>query len=116
MVPPEKCFGKLRHGIRCMAQQHFWILTGDSVPDIIIGGRAAELQAINGRNGKVIWAFFPEGNSMEPRKKGWFNFYNPQIIPDQNRDGVEDILVSNGGDILAAPFDPHRPNREFFSH
>jgi hypothetical protein len=46
---------------------------------------------------------------MEPRKKGWFNFYNPQIIPDQNGDGVEDILVSNGGDILVAPYDPKRP-------
>ncbi|MEP7107628.1 MAG: PQQ-binding-like beta-propeller repeat protein [Ferruginibacter sp.] len=81
----------------------------DSVPDIIIGGRAAELQAINGKNGKVIWAFYPNGNSREPRKKGWFNFYNPQVIPDQNNDGLEDILVTNGGDILAAPYDPNRP-------
>lgn len=81
----------------------------DSIPDVVIGGRAAELQAINGKDGKVIWAFFPKGNSMEPRKKGWFNFYNPQIIPDQNQDGVEDILVSNGGDILVAPYDPKRP-------
>ncbi len=81
----------------------------DSVPDVIIGGRAAELKALNGKNGKVLWAFFPKGNSMEPRKKGWFNFYNPQIIPDQNNDGLEDILVSNGGDILVAPYDPHRP-------
>lgn len=81
----------------------------DSIPDVVIGERAAELQAINGKDGKVIWAFFPKGNSMEPRKKGWFNFYNPQIIPDQNQDGVEDILVSNGGDILVAPYDPKRP-------
>jgi hypothetical protein len=81
----------------------------DSVPDIVIGGRAAELQALNGKNGEVIWAFFPKGNSMEPRKKGWFNFYNPQVIPDENGDGIQDILVSNGGDILAAPYDPKRP-------
>lgn len=81
----------------------------DGTPDIIIGGRSAELQALDGKTGKVIWAFFPKGNSMEPRKKGWFNFYNPQVVPDQNHDGIEDILVSNGGDILAAPYDPHRP-------
>lgn len=81
----------------------------DGVPDIIIGGRGAELKAINGKNGKVLWAFFPKGNSMQPRKKGWFNFYNPQIIPDQNNDGLEDIIVTNGGDILAAPYDPNRP-------
>ncbi len=72
----------------------------DSVPDVIIGGRAAELKALNGKNGKVLWAFFPKENSMEPRKKGWFNFYNPQIIPDQNNDGLEDILVSNGETFL----------------
>ncbi len=65
----------------------------DSIPDVLIGGRAAELQAINGKDGKVIWTFFPKGNSMEPRKKGWFNFYNPQIIPDQNGDGVEDRFI-----------------------
>ncbi len=81
----------------------------DGVADIIIGGRAAELKAINGKNGKVIWAFFPKGNSMEPRKKGWFNFYNPQVIPDQNNDGIEDILVSNGGDILVPAYDSKRP-------
>ena len=81
----------------------------DHTPDVIIGGRAAELQAIDGRTGKRIWAFFPEGDSRQPRKKGWFNFYNPQVIPDQNGDGLEDILITNGGDILAAPYDPNRP-------
>ena len=87
----------------------FLDINRDGVPDVIIGGRAAELKALNGKNGKVLWAFFPKGNSMEPRKKGWFNFYNPQIIPDQNNDGLEDILVTNGGDILAPPYDPQRP-------
>jgi outer membrane protein assembly factor BamB len=87
----------------------FLDINRDGVPDVIIGGRAAELKALNGKDGKVLWAFFPKGNSMQPRKKGWFNFYNPQIIPDQNNDGLDDILVTNGGDILALPYDPHRP-------
>jgi outer membrane protein assembly factor BamB len=81
----------------------------DGVPDVVIGGRAAELKAIDGKTGKIIWEFFPKGNSMAPRKKGWFNFYNPQIIPDQNNDGLPDILVTNGGDILVPPYDPKRP-------
>jgi outer membrane protein assembly factor BamB len=81
----------------------------DGVPDVIIGGRAAELKAINGKTGKVIWEFYASFDSMQPRKKGWFNFYNPQVIPDQNQDGIEDILVANGGDILVAAYDPNRP-------
>jgi outer membrane protein assembly factor BamB len=88
---------------------NFLDINHDGVSDVIIGGRAAELKAIDGKNGKILWAFFPKGNSMQPRKKGWYNFYNPQIIPDQNNDGLQDILVTNGGDILAAPYDPRRP-------
>ncbi|CAN5627121.1 hypothetical protein BH23BAC1_BH23BAC1_30890 [soil metagenome] len=81
----------------------------DGIPDIVIGGRAAELKAINGRTGEVIWEFLSEGNKNKPRKQGWFNFYNPQVIPDQNEDGIEDILVTNGGDIMVPPYDPNRP-------
>lgn len=84
-------------------------ITKDGVPDVIIGGRAAELKAINGKSGAIIWEFFPEGNKIKPREKGLFNFYNPQIIPDQNNDGFRDVLVSNGGDIMVPPYDPNRP-------
>lgn len=45
---------------------------------------------------------------QEKAKKEWFNFYNPQFIPDQNDDGKEDILVSNGGDVMAEAYDPNR--------
>ena len=72
---------------------------------MFIGGRSAQLLAINGKTGKIIWRFKPPKN----QKKVWFNFYNPQFIPDQNNDGQEDILVSNGGNVLIEPFDPDRP-------
>ena len=84
-------------------------LNKDGVPDIIIGGRSAELKAINGRTGDLIWEFFSSDDTNRPRKAGWYNFYNPQFIPDQDGDGLEDILVSNGGDVLAEPYDPDRP-------
>jgi outer membrane protein assembly factor BamB len=80
-------------------------ISGDGVMDIFIGGRSAELICINGRSGDVIWRFTPP----KSLKKEWFNFYNPQFIPDQNHDGIEDILISNGGDVLAEPYDPNRP-------
>ncbi len=82
-------------------------ITKDGIKDVIIGGRSSEFMAINGSNGKTIWRFDTLKYS-ENHKKKWFNFYNPQIIDDQDGDGIEDILVANGGDIYVPP---HNPNR-----
>ena len=79
-------------------------ITDDGIPDVFINGRSAELIAINGKTGEIIWRFIVPKSD----KKEWSNFYNPQFIHDQNQDGREDILVSNGGDVLA---EPHEPNR-----
>ena len=81
----------------------------DSIPDVFIGGRSAELKAINGKTGVLIWEYFKESEHTKPSSHGLYNFYNPQIIPDQNNDGLPDILVANGGDVNAAPDDPNRP-------
>jgi outer membrane protein assembly factor BamB len=75
-------------------------LNGDGVQDVIIGGRSASLFALNGKNGEIIWKFDKSKGGIK-----WFNFYNAQFIKDQDRDGVDDILVSNGGNVMAAPFD-----------
>lgn len=82
----------------------------DGVQDAVIGGRSAELIAISGASGKELWRFAEVQRLKKPAKAGWFNFYNPQFIPDQDQDGLEDILVSNGGDVMAKPFDPVRPS------
>lgn len=79
----------------------------DGVQDVVVGGRSRELMALDGRNGQAFWRFdtlrYGEGG-----KKRWFNFYNPQFIDDQDGDGVQDILIANGGDIAVAPYNPHR--------
>lgn len=80
-------------------------INNDQIDDVFIGGRSAQLLAINGKTGKIIWRFKPP----KGEKKEWFNFYNPQFIPDQNHDGQEDLLVSNGGNVLIEPYDPNRP-------
>lgn len=85
-------------------------ITGDGTMDVIIGGRAAVLYAIEGRTGNLIWEFLPDADFHEAKEMGFFNFYNPQIIPDQNGDGLPDILISNGGDETASPGDPNRPH------
>ncbi len=82
-------------------------ITKDGIKDVIVGGRSSEFLAINGSNGQTLWRFDTLKYS-ENGKKRWFNFYNPQIIDDQDGDGIEDILVANGGDIWVLPHDPKR--------
>lgn len=88
---------------------NFLDINNDGILDVIIGGRGAILYAINGKTGEIIWKFFQEDNSNDPGEEGLYNFYNPQFIEDQNNDGIPDILISNGGDVTVAPYDPNRP-------
>lgn len=87
----------------------FMDITGDDSPEVFINGRSGELYCINGLTGEVIWEFFSEGGPMEAREVGLFNFYNPQFINDVTGDGVKDIVISNGGDVLAEPYNTNRP-------
>jgi len=82
----------------------FLDITGDNIKDVFIGGRYAEFYAIDGATGAMIWEFFPH-HVAEAVDSGWFNFYSPQFVPDQNADGVEDILVANGGNHALPSFD-----------
>ncbi len=83
-------------------------ITGDGVVDVFIGGREALFFALDGTNGAEIWKFW--GDSMgNPAQQGWYQFYNPQWLPDQDQDGVPDLLLSNGGDATVLAFDSIRP-------
>lgn len=85
----------------------FQDITGDSVDDVFIGGRAGSFYAINGATGEIIWQFW-KGSDNEARKKGILNFFSTQWIDDQNEDGYLDLLITNGGDYLAAPSQTNR--------
>jgi outer membrane protein assembly factor BamB len=78
----------------------------DGHPDVLISGRSSELILISGYSGNVIWRF--DVKAKKNKYKRWFNFYNPQWIPDEDGDGLMDILVSNGGDVKVAAYDPKR--------
>lgn len=84
----------------------FQDVDGDGHPDALISGRSSELIMISGYTGKVIWRF--DTRSKKNKYKRWFNFYNPQWIPDEDGDGLQDILISNGGDVKVPAYDPHR--------
>ncbi|MEJ6598632.1 MAG: PQQ-binding-like beta-propeller repeat protein [Crocinitomicaceae bacterium] len=78
----------------------FQDISGDSVDDVFIGGRAGTFYAINGATGEIIWQFW-KGTMKESRENGILNFFSTQWIDDQNEDGYSDLLVTNGGDYLA---------------
>ncbi|MEI9810038.1 MAG: PQQ-binding-like beta-propeller repeat protein [Bacteroidota bacterium] len=87
----------------------FMDINNDKTPDVFIGGRWAQLTAIDGHTGKPIWNFFPERTRTDGSDGGWFNFTTPQFVPDQDNDGIDDLIIANGGDARAAPGDPNRP-------
>jgi outer membrane protein assembly factor BamB len=78
----------------------FYEIDNDGIPDIVIGGRSRQLHALSGADGELIWSF-DENDSPPP--DGWLQFYNPELVPDQNSDGLMDLVVTNGGTINALP-------------
>ena len=85
----------------------FQDINNDSIKDVFISGRAAQLLAIDGSNGSLIWEYFP--SNLNPSDSGLYNFYNPQFIDDIDGDNYQDILVSNGGDHSAPDWQTNRP-------
>jgi outer membrane protein assembly factor BamB len=80
-------------------------ITEDGNQDVIISGRWGYLRALDGQNGKTIWNY-TYTDSIDPiLKHTKYNFYNSVLIPDQNGDGKEDLLIQNGGNHRAAPDD-----------
>jgi outer membrane protein assembly factor BamB len=83
----------------------FCDVTGDQVKDIFIGGRSPQLKAIDGKSGALIWDYRHERYANDPiLHYARFNFNNSVLAPDQNNDGVDDLLTINGGNPLAEPY------------
>ena len=82
----------------------FCDVNGDKVKDILIGGRSPQFKALDGKSGAVIWDYDFKKYSNDPvLRYAHFNFNNSVLVPDQNNDGVDDLLTINGGNPLALP-------------
>lgn len=88
----------------------FQDINNDETPDVIIGGRTAILYAINGKTGELFWEFMPSYEGIDIiNDPSILNFYNVQFIPDQDGDGLRDLLTAYGGFIKAQPTETDRP-------
>ena len=81
--------------------------TGDGVKDVFVGGRNETFFGVNGASGERLWTF------VDPRplpEYYLYNFYTPVPIDDLTGDGVQELLVSNGGsDAIREPGAPRPP-------
>lgn len=87
----------------------FKLINSDSFPDVVIAGRDAQLLAVDGRTGSILWEFWPDSMG-EAVDSSWYNFYTPQWVEDADNDGMEDLLITNGGYAGASSSDTTRPS------
>ena len=74
----------------------------DGIPDVFIGGRGSFLAALDGKTGAEIWKYHFSYANDSILQYAWYNFYNSAWIPDQNGDGLKELLTVNGGNFGAA--------------
>ncbi len=84
----------------------FQDINGDGFPDVFIGGRGPYFKGIDGQSGELLWEYDTLGYTNHPvLRHARFNFNNSVWIPDQNNDELKELLVSNGGNAKAAPYE-----------
>lgn len=81
----------------------FLDINKDGINDIFIGGRSNQFYAINGSDGKTIWNWEFNYEDDPILKYARYNFHNSVLLPDQDEDGLQDLLVQCGGNSKAEP-------------
>jgi outer membrane protein assembly factor BamB len=83
----------------------FLDINGDGTMDIFIGGRSPHLKALDGKTGNLIWGYDYDRHKDNPiLQYARFNFNNSVLVPDQNGDGIQDLLLVTGGNAEAEPY------------
>ncbi len=71
-------------------------ITRDGVPDVFVGGRDADFTALDGRTGRPLWTLRRANPKGDLPKR---SFNGGLAVPDQDGDGVDDLVVTNGGGL-----------------
>ena len=87
----------------------FLDINRDQTKDVFMAGRAGQLMAVDGKNGELIWQYHQPSVFSDYPDSVFLNFYTPQLVPDYDQDGLQDLLISAGGDATIPHFDRDRP-------
>ncbi|MAO82664.1 MAG: hypothetical protein CMH50_02080 [Myxococcales bacterium] len=77
--------------------------------EVVIGGRDAELYALDAQTGELLWKFEPFGSAG--READWFNWLALYPIGDLDGDGWQELLTANGGDRTRQEFEARDPGQ-----
>ncbi len=80
----------------------FLDVNGDEVLDVFIGGRGHFLVGLDGKSGEQLWSYEYHFENDSILKYARYNFYNSVLVPDQNGDDIDELLIVNGGNWNAA--------------
>jgi outer membrane protein assembly factor BamB len=69
-------------------------INGDGTDDLFMGGRFDDFYAFNGKDGSSLWQL-----KAANKEASWpvMNFNTPVFIEDQDGDGLQDLLIVQGG-------------------
>ena len=87
----------------------FLDINQDRIEDVFMSGRAGQLMAIDGKRGDILWQYHKASVFLQNPDSVFLNFYTPQLVPDYDQDGLQDILISAGGDATIPHFVKERP-------